>query len=113
MVLKLGATGSPATIYPPDSLVLRGDPYRSPVVLSPPDFHALPHITIKVHNGHTNAEESYSGVSLETLLAKANAPVGKEFRKEALGVMYWCPELTDTQFYFLLRKWIPPSMPGK
>jgi len=53
-------------------------------VLSPPDFRALPHITIEVHNGHTNAEESYSGVLLETLLSKANAPVGKEFRKEAL-----------------------------
>jgi Carboxypeptidase regulatory-like domain len=84
VILKIAATGSPTIIYPPDSLVLVADPYRSPVVLSPAEFHALPHITIKVHNGHTNAEESYSGVSLETLLAKANAPVGKEFRKEAL-----------------------------
>ena len=84
VILKLGTTGSPATIYSPDSLVLRGDPYRAPVVLSLADFHALPHTTIKVHNGHTNTEESYSGVLLETLLAKVNAPVGKEFRKEAL-----------------------------
>jgi hypothetical protein len=81
--LKVGATSSPTNIYPPDSLVV-SDPYHSPIVFSPADFRALPHITIKVHNGHTNAEESYSGVLLETLLAKANAPVGKEFRKEAL-----------------------------
>jgi hypothetical protein len=53
-------------------------------VLTVADFQVLPHITIKVHNGHTNAEENYSGVPLEVLLAKANAPVGKEFRKEAL-----------------------------
>lgn len=81
VILKVADTGSPTIIYPPDSLVLVGDPYRAPVVLTPADFRALPHTTIKVHNGHTNAEESYSGVLLETLLAKANAPVGKESRK--------------------------------
>lgn len=84
VILNIGATGSPTIIYPPDSLVLVGDPDRAPVVLSPADFRALPHIAVKVHNGHTNAEESYSGVLLGTLLAKANAPVGKVFRKEAL-----------------------------
>ncbi len=84
VILKIGDTGSPTVIYPPDSLVLVGDLYHAPVVLSPSEFHALPHVTIKVHNGHTNEDESYSGVLLETLLAKANAPVGKEFRKEAL-----------------------------
>lgn len=81
VILKVADTGSPTIIYPPDSLVLVGDPYRAPVVLTPADFRALPHTTIKVHNGHTNAEESYSGVLLETLLAKANAPVGKESRQ--------------------------------
>ena len=83
VTLKVGATGSPQVIYPPDSLVV-SDPYHAPIVFSPAEFRALPHITIKVHNGHTNAEESYSGVLLETLLAKAKPPVGKEFRKEAL-----------------------------
>jgi Carboxypeptidase regulatory-like domain len=83
VTLKIGASSSPTLIYAPDSLVV-SDPYHSPIVLSPADFRALPHITIKVHKGHTNAEESYSGVLLEILLAKASAPVGKEFRKEAL-----------------------------
>jgi hypothetical protein len=81
VILKIADSGSPTIIYPPDSLVLVGDPYRAPVVLTPADFRALPHTTIKVHHGHPNAEESYSGVLLETLLAKANAPVGKESRK--------------------------------
>jgi hypothetical protein len=83
VTMKVGATGSPTIIYPPDSLVV-SDPYHAPLVLSPADFRALPHITIKVHNGHTNTEENYSGELLETLLAKASAPMGKEFRKEAL-----------------------------
>jgi hypothetical protein len=83
VMLNVAPSGFGGRYYPPDSLVV-SDPYHSPIVLSPPDFRALPHITIEVHNGHTNAEESYSGVLLETLLSKANAPVGKEFRKEAL-----------------------------
>ena len=83
VILKIADTGSPTIIYPPDSLVLVGYASGPPMVLTVADFQVLPHITIKVHNGHTNAEENYSGVPLEVLLAKANARVGKEFRKEA------------------------------
>jgi hypothetical protein len=83
VMLNIAPSGSPQVIYSPGSLVV-SDPYHAPIVFSPEEFRALPPITIKVHNGHTNADENYSGVLLETLLAKANAPVGKEFRKEAL-----------------------------
>jgi hypothetical protein len=65
--------------------VLAADQYHPPVALSPADFHALPHITVKVHNSHSNADETYSGVLLEVLLAKVNAPIGKSFREEALS----------------------------
>jgi hypothetical protein len=70
--------------YPRDSLVLTADSYHAPVVLSRLDFRALPHTTITVHNGHTNASENYSGVSLATLLEKVNAPMGKDLRAEAM-----------------------------
>jgi hypothetical protein len=66
------------------SLILTADPYHAPVILSPADFRTLPHITITVHNGHTDAAETYSGVPLATLLAKVNAPLGKELRGEAM-----------------------------
>jgi hypothetical protein len=66
------------------SLKLIANPYHDPVMLSPADFHALPHITITVHNGHTNATETYSGVPLAVLLAKVNAPLGKELHGEAM-----------------------------
>jgi hypothetical protein len=65
-------------------LILTADPYHAPVILSPADFRTLPHITITVHNGHTDAAETYSGVPLATLLAKVNAPLGKELRGEAM-----------------------------
>jgi hypothetical protein len=74
----------PATAAAGDSLRLAGAPDQTQVVLSPAAFHALPHITITVHNGHTNAAETYSGVSLATLLEKVNAPLGKELHGEAM-----------------------------
>ncbi len=84
VVLRIADSGSPTAAYSKDSLVLTDDLYHIPVELSPADFRALPHIAITVHNSHTKADETYSGVPLATLLAKLNAPVGDGFRKEAL-----------------------------
>lgn len=66
------------------SLVLTADPSHALVVFSPADFRALPHVTITVRNTHTNADETYSGVPLATLLEKVNAPLGKELHGEAM-----------------------------
>lgn len=76
------AKTSPAT-NPPDALVLTA-PDHSPVALSPADFHALPHMSLTVHNGHTDANETYTGVPLGTLLEKVNAPMGKELRGDKM-----------------------------
>jgi hypothetical protein len=83
VTLQVGPTGS-AGIYQGGSLVLVADPYSSPVALSVNEFHAMPHVTMKVHNSHTNTDETYAGVPLQTLLAKINAPIGKEFHEQAL-----------------------------
>ncbi|MGA8502147.1 MAG: hypothetical protein WB683_11400 [Candidatus Sulfotelmatobacter sp.] len=74
----------PATAGAGGGLRLTADPDHAPVVLSPADFHALPHITVTVHNSHTNAAEAYSGVPLAALLVKVNAPLGKELHGEAM-----------------------------
>ncbi len=84
VALKLGDVSSPTPIYPRESLVLSADPDRAPVALSATEFRGLPHVTITVHNGHSNADETYSGVPLATLLARVNAPLGEELHKEAL-----------------------------
>ena len=39
--------------------------------LSPADLAALPQTSVTVHNGHTKAEEQYTGVALSDLLARA------------------------------------------
>jgi hypothetical protein len=82
VALEIGHTDGP--YVDSASLLLTADPYHAPLVLSPADFRALPHITITVHNGHTNTAETYAGVPLATLLAKVNAPLGKELHGEAM-----------------------------
>lgn len=84
VVLRVGDSFSPEMIYPIDSLVLVADAYHAPVMLSPVEFRALPHVTVIVRNGDMNFDESYSGVLLATLLALVNAPMGKKLSGEAL-----------------------------
>ena len=86
--LDVGAVGGPVEVsdHPKDSLVITAEPYHTPVAFTPADIRALPHLTAKVHNGHMDKDETYSGVPLVTLLAKVNAPVGKELRKEAYTI---------------------------
>jgi hypothetical protein len=66
-------------------LLLSAAPSHVPVIFTPAEFRALPHVAITVHNGHTNASETYSGVPLATLLGKVNAPLGQELRGEAMS----------------------------
>ncbi|MGD0403479.1 MAG: hypothetical protein ABSB66_09790 [Candidatus Acidiferrales bacterium] len=66
------------------SLLVTGDPNHAPLNLSFAEFRALPHVDVKVHNGHSNADETYSGVPLAVLLAKAGAPLEENLRGKAL-----------------------------
>jgi hypothetical protein len=111
VVLRIGDTGGPIAVHPKDSLELTADLYHAPVALSPADFRALPHVTITVHNGHVNADESYSGVPLATLLAMINAPMGKELRGESLAV-YVVATGTDGYSAVLSLAEVDPSFHG-
>jgi hypothetical protein len=110
VVLRVGDFGSPA-VYPKDSLVLAADSYHAPVALSPADFRALPHVTITVHNAHADADETYSGVSLATLLALVNAPIGNAFHKEALA-SYLVASGSDGYSVVLSLAEVEPSIHG-
>lgn len=85
VILQVGPTGSPQGVYPADALVLTAQRYHLPVAVTPEEFRALPHVTVKVHNGHRGADETYSGVLLAALLAKVNAPTGHELRGESMA----------------------------
>jgi hypothetical protein len=86
-VLRIAATGSPqvSPASSKDDLALFTYPYHEPSAISPPEFKALPHITVTIHNTHTNVDETYSGVRLADLLTKFGAPLGSELRGEALA----------------------------
>lgn len=87
IMLQVGATGSPTVspISSKDGLLVSGYPYHDPVGFSFADLKSMPHITVTLHNTHTNAEETYSGVRLADLLGKVGAPLGSELRGEALS----------------------------
>lgn len=45
----------------------------------------MPHITVTIHNAHSNADETYSGVRLVDLLANMGTPAGNNLRGKALA----------------------------
>jgi hypothetical protein len=56
-----------------------------PTTLSDADLKSMPHISITIHNSHTDADETYSGVRVADILAKFKAPLGSELRGAALA----------------------------
>jgi hypothetical protein len=45
---------------------------------------AYKHVTVTVHNAHTNADETYSGVPIDLLLLAAHAPLGDQLHGKAM-----------------------------
>jgi hypothetical protein len=85
--LEIGATGSP-TVYPAstkDDLHISTYPYHEDVFLKPAELKTMPRTMITVHNEHSKADETYTGVRVADLLAKMGAPLGKELRGIALS----------------------------
>ena len=60
-------------------------PHHDPVILTVADLKAMPHLNVTIHNSHSNADETYSGVRLADLLGKVAAPLGNRLRGKALA----------------------------
>lgn len=60
-------------------------PAHDPLRLTATDLKALPHTSVTLHNAHTNADETYSGIRLTDLLGKMGAPLGNDLRGKALA----------------------------
>ena len=58
------------------------------------ELNAMPQQTVKVHNAHNNADETYSGVALGDVLAKAGFVADKSTQKKMLH-SYLLAEGTD------------------
>lgn len=86
-VLEIAANGGPVAVVPMApkvALTLLLYPYHDPAGLSIAQLKALPHRTVTIHNPHTNADETYSGVRVADILAPLGAPLGKELHGVAL-----------------------------
>jgi hypothetical protein len=60
------------------TVTVNGKPTKFSVV----ELKAMPQKTVKVHNEHTNVDETYSGVELADVLAKCGFVVGKTAHQE-------------------------------
>ncbi len=76
--------------------------------LSLADLQAMPQKTITVHNEHTMADETYSGVLLGSLLTKCGLPVDKTTHRKMLR-SYLIAEGTDKYWVLYSVTEIEPS----
>lgn len=76
--------------------------------LSLADLAALPQRTVTVHNEHTKADESYTGVALGDLLAKHRFAVGQQTHRRMLR-SYIKAEGTDKYWVLYSVTEIEPS----
>jgi hypothetical protein len=83
------------------------------VTVSLGDLKAMPHITITMHNPHTNADETYSGVQLCDLLAGMGAPLGKDLHGEALANYVVATGLDGYKAVLALGEIDPSFHPGE
>jgi len=58
---------------------------RDPVHRAIGDLKRLPHLTVTIHNSHTNVDETYSGVRVADRRTKVGAPWGNDLRGQALA----------------------------
>ncbi len=87
VMLQIAAGGSVEVQSPParDSLTVSISEYQLSTVLPSADLKAMPHVTVTIHNAHTNADETYSGIRLADILKKFSVPLGSDLRGKALA----------------------------
>jgi len=68
-----------------ETLTIAGFADHAPLTLKVADLKPIAHVTVTIHNSHSNADETYSGVRLSDLLAKVGAPLGSDLRGKALA----------------------------
>jgi hypothetical protein len=83
LVLLIGLTGSMFGQAASLTLHVQSGDKHADYTLN--ELKAMPQKTVTVHNPHTNADETYSGVPLMDLLAKDGVPHGHDLRGKGLA----------------------------
>jgi hypothetical protein len=116
VALEIAPRSPPVNVLPAsekDDLLLTLYPFHDDVLIKPADFKTLPHSTLTIHNPHTNADETYSGIPLADLLAKYGAPLGKELRGVALSCYLVAAGSDGYEAVFSLAELDPSFHPGE
>ncbi len=80
---------------PSKELVVKANGKSTTLTLA--DLRAMPQISLKVHNGHSNQDETYTGVAMSALLAKFGLTLDGDGAKKVYH-SYLRPEGTDKYF---------------
>lgn len=115
-VLEIASNSGPVMVVPTTSredLVLLAHPYHDATGLSLQQLKALPHTTVTIHNPHTNADETYSGVRVADVLTPLGAPLGKELHGIALTTYLVATGSDGYQAVFALAEVDPSFHPGE
>jgi hypothetical protein len=96
-----------------DPEILLIAPSHDSVKLSVTELKSLPHTSVTIHNPHTNADETYSGVRLSDLLAKLGAPLGQLLHGIALKSYLVATGSDGYQAVFSLTEVDPSFHPGE
>jgi hypothetical protein len=91
---EMGATAQHDHATAPPSTSLTVTVNGKATTLSVVELHAMPQKSVTVHNEHTKADETYTGVLLGDLLAKYGFPVDKTTQQKMLR-SYLVAEGTD------------------
>jgi hypothetical protein len=97
----------------PNSLLLSDPLHHEDLRFSASEFKALARVSVTIHNPHTNADETYSGVRLSDLLAKLGAPLGQQLHGTALTSYIVATGSDRYQTLFSLAEVDPSFHPGE
>ena len=112
-VVMQTARVSPPQMAPlSNTLTLSAGKYHDPVALTLIDFKAKAHVTITIHNPHSNTDENYSGVPLEKLFTELRAPLGKDLHGAALATYLVAIGSDGYRAVFALAEVDPSFHPG-
>jgi hypothetical protein len=96
-----------------DSLLVSARPFHDDVSYKLGDLQSMPRTTVTIHNAHTDADETYTGVRLSDILAPLGVPLGKDLRGSALALCVLATGSDDYHVVVALAEIDPAFHPGE
>lgn len=99
-------------LYPDNALLVSVGP-DSLEILNAATLKSMAHVKVRIHNPHTNTDETYAGVPLLDLLSLLGAPHGKDLHGKALSDYVIVTGSDGYKAVFALAEADPEFHPGQ